>query len=323
MIISKTPLRISFCGGGTDLQAYYSRSQGSVVSTTINKYIYVTVNDFFDRKKIMAKHSRSEFVDDVKKIKHPIIRETLKLTGISRGIEITSMSDIPSSSGLGSSSTFTVGLLNALYAYLNERKSPEDLAKEACNIEINILKEPIGKQDQYIAAYGGLRNILFNPDETVNVESIHLPASVKKELEDNLMLFFTRITRKARDILHEQRKETSKKMEFLDEMKELSFELKESLFKKDITRFGELLHKNWEYKKKLASGITNPVIERYYDKAMKSGALGGKILGAGGGGFLLFYVEKENQEKISKALHDLNEVKFSFENDGTKIVYKD
>jgi len=323
MIISKTPFRISFCGGGTDLKEYYSKTQGSVVSTAIDKYMYVTTKDYFDTNKIFLKYSRTELVSKVDKVKHPIIREALKMTGVLRGIEITSMAGIPSATGLGSSSAFAVGLLNALYAYLDEHKSPEQLAKEACRIEIDILKQPIGKQDQYIAAYGGFRHIAFNPDETVNLELMVLPKSLKEELESNLILLYTGITRKASEILFEQKKNTSTKKLFLDKMKDLSFELKDSLIKKDITRFGELLNKNWEYKKKLASKITNPVIDRYYDIAIKSGALGGKVLGAGGGGFMLFYCEPRKQNALIKNLSPLRHVPFRFESQGTRIVYRD
>jgi D-glycero-alpha-D-manno-heptose-7-phosphate kinase len=323
MIISKTPFRISFCGGGTDLKEYYSKKQGSVVSTAIDKYMYVNVKDFFDREKIFVKYSRTELVNNVERIRHPIIREALKLTGMLRGIEISSMADIPSATGLGSSSSFTVGLLNALHAYLGEHKSPEALAREACRIEIEILKEPIGKQDQYISTYGGFRHILFNHDESVSSEIIMIPKSLREELENSLLLFYTGITRKARDILSEQKENTKGKMQFLDKMRDLSFELKESLIKKDMTRFGEILHKNWEYKKRLASGITNPVIDRYYNLALKSGALGGKILGAGGGGFLLFYCEGNRQDSVIRNLKSLRHVPLKFENHGTRIVYRD
>lgn len=323
MIISKTPFRVSFCGGGTDLKEYYSKKQGSVVSTAIDKYMYINVKDFFDRDKIFIKYSRTELVKNVDRIKHPIIREALKLTGIMRGVEISSMADIPSASGLGSSSAFTIGLLNALHAHLGEHKSPENLAKEACKIEIDILKEPIGKQDQYISAHGGFRHIRFNHDGNVSSEIIMIPKSLRKELESNFLLFYTGIARKASDILSEQKKNTGNKMELLDKMRELSFELKESLIKKDITRFGELLNKNWEYKKNLASKITNPLIDRYYNLALKSGALGGKILGAGGGGFLLFYCEHNKQNSVIKNLKSLRHVPFKFENQGTRIVYRD
>lgn len=323
MIISKTPFRVSFCGGGTDLKEYYMKKQGSVVSTAINRYMYVVVKDYFDKDKIFLKYSRTELVKKVDTIKHPIIREALKLTGILRGVEIASMADIPSATGLGSSSSFAVGLLNALYTHLDEYKSPKELARDACRIEIDVLKEPIGKQDQHIAAYGGFRHILFNQDDTVSTDIIVIPKSVKDELENNLMLFYTGITRKAGNILSEQKKNTKDRMEFLDKMRELSFELRESLLRKDITRFGELLHKNWEYKKRLASKITNPLIERYYNLAMKSGALGGKILGAGGGGFMLLYCEQARQNSVMKSLGSLRHVPFRFENHGTRIVYKD
>lgn len=323
MIISKTPFRVSFCGGGTDLKEYYSKKQGSVVSTAIDKYMYINVKDFFDRDKIFLKYSRTELVKNVDRIKHPIIREALKLTGIMRGVEISSMADIPSASGLGSSSAFTIGLLNALHAHLGEHKSPENLAKEACKIEIDILKEPIGKQDQYISAHGGFRHIRFNHDGNVSSEIIMIPKSLREELESNFLLFYTGIARKASDILSEQKKNTGNKMELLDKMRELSFELKESLIKKDITRFGELLNKNWEYKKNLASKITNPLIDRYYNLALKSGALGGKILGAGGGGFLLFYCEHNKQNSVIKNLKSLRHVPFGFESQGTRIVYRD
>jgi D-glycero-alpha-D-manno-heptose-7-phosphate kinase len=323
MIISKTPFRISFCGGGTDLKEYYAKKQGSVVSTAINRYMYVTVKDYFDKDTIFLKYSRTELVKKVDAVKHPIIREALKLAGILRGVEISSMADIPSATGLGSSSSFTVGLLNALYTHLDEYKSPKELARDACRLEIDVLGEPIGKQDQYIAAYGGFRNILFNQDDTVSSDIIVIPKSVKDDLEANLMLFYTGITRKASDILSEQKKNTKDRMELLDKMKELSFELRDSLRQKDITRFGELLHTNWEYKKQLASKITNPLIERYYGLALKSGALGGKILGAGGGGFLLLYCEQARQNSVMKRLAALRNVPFRFENQGTRIVYKD
>lgn len=323
MIISKTPFRISFCGGGTDLREYYLKRQGSVVSSTINKFMYVTVNNFFDKDKIMLKYSRTELVKSIDRIRHPIIREALKMTGIVRGIEITSMADIAGATGLGSSSSFAVGLLNALYAHLDEYKSPKELARDACKIEIDLLKEPIGKQDQYSAAYGGFRHILFNQDDSVSSEIIVIPKSLKEEMENNLMLFYTGITRKTGDILSEQKKNTKNRMELLDKMRELSFELRDSLTKKDITRFGELLHRNWEYKKRLASKITNPLIEKYYNTALKSGALGGKILGAGGGGFLLFYCEQARQNAVIKNLKSLRHIPFRFEPHGTRIVYKD
>lgn len=323
MIISKTPFRISFCGGGTDLAGYYSERQGSVVSTAIDKSMFISVKDYFDKDKIFLKYSKAELTGNASKIKHPLIREALKSVGIMRGVEISSMADIPSATGLGSSSAFTVGLLNALHAYLGEYKSPEKLAREACDIEINMLKEPIGKQDQYISAYGGFRHILFNQDDSVSTEIIVVPKRVREELEKNLLLFYTGITRKARSILSEQKKNIQNKTDFLDKMKEISLELKDALAKRDVTRFGELLHRNWEYKKMLASKISNPRIDRYYNTAIKSGALGGKLLGAGGGGFMLFYCEPKNQNTLIKKLGSLRNIPFKFENHGTRIVYRD
>lgn len=323
MIITRTPLRISFCGGGTDLESYYSKEGGSVVSTSINKYVYVLVNGSMDGKTITVRHDDVERAGSVGKLSNPIIRECMMMAGLEGGVEITSMSDMPGSSGLGSSSSFAVGLLNALYAYKGEKKDRETLAGEACEIEIERMKEPIGKQDQYAAAYGGLNHITFDPDESVKVEKIKMPEDLKKKMNDNLMLFFTGITRKANTILSEQKKRTPEKRRSLDIMKDLSLQLKESLISGNIENLGKLLHKNWEQKKKLASAITTPEIEKAYSTAVKTGAVGGKVLGAGGGGFLLFYVQKEKQESVRKALGGLREVDFSFTEQGSKIIHED
>lgn len=323
MIISKTPLRISFTGGGTDLKAFYEKEPGTVISTAIDKYIYVTVNKRFE-KGFRISYSQTEIVDSLGNIKHELVREACKLVGIDGGIEVTTIADIPSrGTGLGSSSTVTVGILNALYSFKGIHKSAEALAKEACKIEIDILKKPIGKQDQYIASYGGLQQIQFNSNETVFVDPIICSKKTKEELQDNLILFYTGITRDANIILSEQRKNTpqDKKFELLKKMRGLALDTKEVLNKNDITSFGECLHKNWLYKKELASGITNPLIEKYYNSALTHGALGGKICGAGGGGFLLFYAEQNKHEKIRDALKDLEVVKFRFEPQGSKIIY--
>jgi D-glycero-alpha-D-manno-heptose-7-phosphate kinase len=323
MIISKTPLRISFTGGGTDLKTFYEKELGAVTSTAINKYIYVTVNKRFE-KGFRISYSQTEIVNSLEEIKHELVRESCRLAGIDGGIEVTTIADIPSrGTGLGSSSTVTVGVLNALYAFKGIYKSAEELAKEACKIEIDILKKPIGKQDQYISAYGGFQHIQFNPDETVFVDPIICPKKTKEELQNNLLLFYTGVTRDANMILSEQRKNThqNKQFELLKKMRDLAVETKEVLNKGDITSFGECLHKNWLYKKGLASGITNPIIEKYYDSAMKYGALGGKICGAGGGGFILFYAEQNKHDKIRKALKDLENVNFRFEPQGSKIIY--
>lgn len=326
MIISRTPLRISFVGGGSDLRSYYQNKPGAVVSTTIDKYIYITVNKKFDNK-IRASYSKTENVDTASQIEHPLIRECMKKVGIKGGIEVTSMADIPSEgSGLGSSSSYTVGLLNALYAYLGKHASASQLAKEAAEIEIEVLKEPIGKQDHYIAAYGGLQYIQFNPDESVYVDPIICLTETKKELEQRLLLFYTGITRSASAILSVQSKNMTsekKKRETMDKMVSLTTDMQEALRKNKLNSIGKLLHKNWLLKKSMASGISNKEIDNWYNRAIKSGALGGKILGAGGGGFLLFYVEPEKQAKVISALKDLRHIPFRLEPQGSKIVFVD
>ncbi|MBL7147271.1 MAG: GHMP kinase [Nanoarchaeota archaeon] len=323
MIISKTPLRVSFTGGGTDLKAFYGQEFGAVTSTAIDKYIYVTVNKRFE-KGFRISYSQTEIVNRLEDIKHELVREACRLVGIEGGIEVTTIADIPSKgTGLGSSSTVTVGLLNALYAFQGQHKSAEELAKEACKIEIDILKKPIGKQDQYIAAYGGFQHIRFNPDESVFVDPIICSKNIKEELQKNIISFYTGTTRSANEILSEQRNNThqTKKFEALKKMRDLAIETKETLNKNDLTRFGECLHKNWTYKKELALGITSPLIEKYYDSALKSGALGGKICGAGGGGFMLIYAEQNKHDKIKNALKALKEFKLGLEPQGSKIIY--
>lgn len=319
MIITRTPFRISFVGGGTDLPDFYRVEPGAVVSTAINKYMYIVVNKRFDDTTRVS-YSKTEIVKDVEEIQHPIAREALKLVGVAKGIEIVSIADIPAGTGLGSSSSFTVGLLNALHAYNGSLKSAEELAREACHIEIDILREPIGKQDQYIAAYGGLRYIQFNLDETVFTEPIMYAQESKDELNRNLLLFYTGDTREARSILGHQKANT--KMEPLKGMRDLAFELRNYLNSNSSPDIlGEFLHKGWLLKKQLASSISNNKIDEYYKKALNAGALGGKVLGAGGGGFLLLYCPGERQSKVREALSDLTLTKFSFEPEGSKITY--
>ena len=323
MIISKTPFRISFCGGGTDFKSYYQKEFGAVTTTAINKYMYVTVNKRFGEE-IRVGYSKTEIVDDVDKLKHDLVRECLKSMSIRKKIEVTTIADVPSrGTGLGSSSSLTVGLLNTLHAFQSRYAPAERLAKQACKIEIDVLKEPIGKQDQYIAAYGGFRHIQFHPDENVLVENIICSKDTKKELEDNLLLFYTGTTRKAKSILSEQKKNTPNNIKILGKMRDLALELRDSLLENDINKFGELLDKNWQYKKKLADGISNSDIDAYYERAKKAGALGGKVLGAGGGGFLLFYCQKEKQDKLRNALLGLREEPFRFEPHGSKIIFVD
>jgi len=321
MIISKTPVRISFAGGGTDLKEFYSKKAGSVTSTAINKYVYVTVNKKFDND-IRVSYSKTEIVSNVNDIQHELVREALKLTGITKGVEITSIADIPShGTGLGSSSSFIVGLLNALYAYKGEMKSAKFLAEQACQIEIDILGSPIGKQDQYIAAFGGLQHIRFNPDESVFIDPVICSPSVKKHLQDSLLLFYTGTTRPSSSVLNEQRANTSSKMDTLEKMQSQSEQIKTAIVSGNLEAFGKLLNEGWLLKKQMASNISNSDIDAYYETAMKAGATGGKILGAGGGGFLLFFCQREKQDAVRSALSNLQETYLAFEPQGSKIIY--
>ena len=324
MIITQTPFRISFVGGGTDLPEFYQVESGAVVSTAINKYMYVIVNQRFTDAIRVSYYAKTEIVDRVGEIKHPIVREALKLVGISKGIEIASVADVHAGAGLGSSGSFTVGLLNALYAYQGILKSAEELAREACHIEINILGEPIGKQDQYIAAYGGFRYIQFNPDETVFTEPIIWSPKNKEELVQNLLLLYTGDVREASSILREQRANTQQddKMDCLKKLRDMALELKEQLNDDaSVNIFGEILHQGWLLKKQLASSISNDKIDECYEKALSAGALGGKVLGAGGGGFMLLYCPKQKQSQVKKVLNYLPDLEFSFELEGSKIIY--
>ena len=322
MIITKTPLRVSFAGGGTDLRSYYARyNGGAVTSTAIDKYIYVTVNKKFDDK-IRVSYSKTEIVDSVDELKHGLVREAMKLTGVTSGVEITTIADIPShGTGLGSSSTLTVGLLNALYAYKGILASPQRLAEDACKIEIDILQEPNGKQDQYIASFGGIQHIRFNPDESVHVQPVICPVEVRKELEENLMLFYTGIERKARDILKEQNNRTEINIELLNEMKKQSEEVRDALLSHDVDEVGYILDRAWNLKKQLSSGISNEYIDELYRRAKNAGAIGGKITGAGGGGFLLLYCRKYKQKNVIEELKELKYVPFRFDLQGSRFIH--
>lgn len=324
MIISRTPLRVSFVGGGSDLAAYYRHEPGAVVSVAINKYIYITVNAKFDHQ-IRASYSVTEIVDSVDELRHQLIREALRLLGLRRGIEITSISDIPSQgTGLGSSSTYTVGLLNALHAHSGQFAGAERLAREACWIEIERCGEPIGKQDQYIAAYGGLQFIQFNPDETVFVDPIICKPETRHLLQARLLMLYTGTTRQTGDVLHEQRANTERdeaRRRNLRQMVALAHDLRTALSGDDLTAFGEILHEGWMRKRTLASAISNPRIDDWYERARAAGARGGKILGAGGGGFLLLYAPEECHPGILRALPELRHVPIHFEPQGSKIIY--
>ncbi|MEI7449616.1 MAG: GHMP kinase [Desulfomonile sp.] len=324
MIITRTPLRVSFCGGGTDLPSYYQKEQGEVVSSALDKYVYITINrlsPYFENR-ILLKYSQSELVNSVDEIHHPIIREAMKLTGVVDSVEIASMADIPAGTGLGSSSTYAVGLLHALHAFKGEYVSGRQLAHEACQIEIERLGDPIGKQDQYIAAYGGMCRIRFNPDESVFVDPVICSPHTRKALQDNLLIFYTGITRRAGDILQIQKATTDQKMDVLTRMKDLCGQILEVLQDgRSLHRFGEILHEAWLNKRTLVREISNDSINDYYEKALEAGAIGGKLLGAGGGGFLLFYVEPQNQSRVRKALMRLQELPFRFEQQGSKVIY--
>lgn len=325
MIISRTPLRISFVGGGSDIQSYYKHKPGAVVSTAIDKYIYITVNKKFDNTIRVSYSKQTENVDQVDQIEHNLIRECLKMVGIRRGIEVTSMADIPSEgTGLGSSSAYTVGLLNALYAYLGKHVNAERLAREAAKIEINILKNPIGKQDHYIAAYGGLEYIQFNPDESVYVDPIICLSQTKQDLESRLLLLYTGVTRSASQILNKQTKNMAKqknKRITMAKMVALTKKMQGALNKNKVDSIGGLLHKNWIYKKTMAEGVSNSTIDGWYNRARKNGATGGKILGAGGGGFLLLFADPKHHKEILKALPDLSPLPFKLEPQGSKIIF--
>jgi D-glycero-alpha-D-manno-heptose-7-phosphate kinase len=323
MIVSKTPLRMSFVGGGSDLPAYYREEIGAVLSTSIDKYMYICVNKKFDGR-IRLSYTKTEDVQSRREIEHPLVREALKLVDIDGGIEIASMADIPSKgSGLGSSSTYTVGLLNALYAYRNQFASKEKLARQACEIEIDRCGEPIGKQDQYAAAYGGLNLIRFHPDDSVSVDPVICKPSLLNEMEASTLVFFTGRTRSASAVLVNQSAamKASDRRVLMRRMVELAFEMKVQLESGTLDNLGDLLDENWRLKAQLTAGISDPQIDAWYAAGMAKGALGGKLLGAGNGGFMMFYAPLERHAGITAALSDLQPVKFRFDNTGAQIVF--
>lgn len=321
MIIVQTPLRISFFGGGTDFRSFFMQEGGCVLSSAIDKYIFVTIKQRFDSK-LRIGYTQTEMVDEVDHIHHELIRESLRTTRIDRGVEITTMGDIPSEgSGLGSSSTVTVGALHAMYAYLGEIVPAERLAREACTIEIETLKKPIGIQDQYIAAYGGLRFFEFLPDGTVRAEKVRLSPEAERVLNSNFMLFFTGVSRDSSSVLREQVNNLKDRLSELREIKEMACEARSVIEKENFEALGILLHQSWELKKRLAGTISNGWINELYEAARRAGAIGGKIAGAGGGGFLLLYVPFEYQNRVRMALHGLQELPFRLEADGTKVIF--
>ena len=323
MIITRTPFRISFAGGGSDLANYYEKFGGAVLSTAIDKYVYLSMHPYFFKDGYFLKYKEVEDVHSVDEIKHRIIREVFKLYNI-KGVDFNSSADIPSGTGLASSSAFTTGLITLCNAYNETYLSKEEVAEQASHVEIDLLKEPIGKQDQYACACGGLNFIEFEKNGHVNIEKVFLTTDGYKRLENNLMMFYTGQTRAAGDILKEQKKNTTDdiaKINNLHKMVQLAKDLKHELLHNNIDAMGEILHQGWMYKKELAGSISNEFINHYYDLAMKSGASGGKLLGAGGGGFLLFYVKEENHQRLRYALKDLKELPFKFDNKGSTIIH--
>ena len=324
MIITRAPFRVSFCGGGSDLPSFYEKYGGCVLSTTIRKYMYLTIHNYFYKDQIRLKYSQTETVKKYESIEHKYFKQCLKDFGI-MGVEISSMADIPSGTGLGSSSSFTVALLHLLYTYKGEFVSKYKLAKEACEVEINKLGEPIGKQDQFAAAFGGLKFYEFQPSGFVNVEPIIMAPQSYRVLEDNILMFYLGGEHSASSILMEQ----SHNIKLIDKAKaqlqmcDLTRTLKEELQKNNVDALGELLHENWMLKKSLAAGISNPLIDETYEKAMSAGALGGKLLGAGGAGFMIFYVKPEKQAEVRAALSHLREMGFEIDNSGASIVHVD
>ncbi len=320
MIITQTPLRISFFGGGTDFRDFYRHEGGCVLSSAIDKYIFVIVKRRFD-KKIRVGYTRTELVEQVDQLQHELVREAMRLAEVRSQIEIGTLGDIPSTgSGLGSSSTVTVGVLNALYNYRNDPHNLEQLAQGACQIEIDVLGKPIGKQDQYICAYGGLRFIRFLPDEEVVVDKIELDDIETRRLNQQLMLFYTQNSRRNDSVLSEQRSKIPDRMDTLRAMAELAVKGRTLLENGAFDAFGRLLDTGWQLKKTLANKISNVEIDRYYQLAIEAGALGGKITGAGGGGFMLLYCPREKQHGVRAALGELQELPFHLEPDGSKVI---
>ena len=321
MIITRTPFRVSFCGGGSDMQSFYQEHEGCVLSTSINRYMYISIHPYFNEGQIALKYSKTEIVSNVNEIEHRIFASMLKRFGV-MGVEITSTADVPAGTGLGSSSSFTVGLLHALHTYKGKQVSRQYLAEEACDIEINILGSPIGKQDQYAAAFGGLNFIRFLQNGETVVEPVLIKKEIMAKLQRNLMMMYTGEVRNANTILQEQKNNLSKqdKVKGLIKMCGLAYDLRDTLAQGNLDAFGEILNANWQLKKNLASGISNGTVNAYYDQALAHGAAGGKLLGAGGGGFLLFYCDEDKQPAVRKAL-GLKEMTFAFDYTGSSVIY--
>ena len=325
MIITRSPLRISLGGGGTDLPSYYREHTGFVISAAIDKYVYITLHETFSQE-LLIKYSRMEQVQKVDEVHHPIVREALRMAdvGAQPHLEIVSMSDIPAGTGLGSSGSFTVALLRALHALKKNMIGREELAEQACRIEIDVLREPVGKQDQYIASFGGITCLQFLPDDRVMVTPLQMGSEALANLEDNLLLFFTGFTRSASAILQEQdtrtRQQDADMIEQLHIVKQLGCESKSALERGDLRRFAELMHIHWEHKKQRSRSMTNSQIDEYYGLARRNGALGGKLIGAGGGGFLMLYTEDKTRLRNVMRGAGLREVRIRFDFQGTTVL---
>jgi len=324
LIIARSPLRITLGGGGTDLPSYYREHEGFLIAAAIDKYVYVTVMRPFTPG-IYLKYSQLEHVEQLRDVQHPIIREAIEMLGFrTPQVEITTLADIPAGTGLGSSGSFTTALLKALYTHRRRHLNQDELAALACHIEIERLREPIGKQDQYIAAFGGVTCFTFHADDTVTAAPLKIGMDTLFDLEDNLLLFFTGFSRSAGSILKDQDTRTQQSdgqmLKNLHYVKELGIRSKEALESGDAIGFGELMHEHWEHKKRRSGGMSNPKIDEWYELALKSGAVGGKLVGAGGGGFLMFYARDRNHLRHAMASAGLEEVRFRFDYEGTKVV---
>ncbi len=320
VLITQTPLRVSLAGGGTDLSSYYRARGGAVVSAAVDKFVYVILNQRFDEK-IYISYSKKEIVDSVDEIQHELVREAMRMAGVQRGVEIAIMADVPADgSGLGSSSSLTVGLLNAFHQYRGVQLGPEQLAREACEIEIDICGKPIGKQDQYIAAYGGLHFFRWNQDDSVSAEALPI-GKARQGIGSRLMLFYTDITRRADPILERQTSNASANQGHLDRIKDLAINVRERILAEDYDSIGESLRENWTLKCQLAEGVSTPAIEEMVSAAITGGALGCKISGAGGGGFLLTYCQREDKQALRRAMAPRRELPFFLERYGSKVVF--
>lgn len=324
MIITRSPLRISLGGGGTDLPSYYRQHEGFLIAAAIDKYVYITLHEAF-QKEIIIKYSKTERVRNISEIQHPIIRESLRLLDIrSENFELASLADIPAGTGLGSSSSFTCALLKALHTYNKTFVRPDGLAEEACRIELDILKEPIGKQDQYISAYGGINCFTFCKNDQVKTKELNISKETLYNLEDHLLLFFTGFSRSASNVLREQdeksRKNDAAMIDNLHFIKELGYRSKAAFEQGDLDEFARIMNVHWEHKKQRSNAMSNDRINTWYDLAMKNGALGGKLIGAGGGGFLMFYAEDNKKLRKAMTREGLREIRFRFDFDGSKVV---